>query len=160
MSNTVKRAPKTLGEREALKKAHPLVAAIVAAKDIPHKDVEVPEWPHPETGEPIQLRIRGLDGRARDRYEAQMASFRASDDGEMRIELLANRNARILAQCLFDPNTDEPLPIDADDLAVKSGEVVSRLAQIALSLSGLGRRAVEEAGKDSGSGQSESSTSV
>jgi hypothetical protein len=148
MANTVKRVPKTLGEAAVLQRSHPLAAAIIAANDIPYKDVEVPEWPLPD-GTPIEVRIRGLNGRERDRYEAQMATFRATDDGEMRVELLANRNARILSQCLFDPETDEQIPINVDDLAAKSGDVVSRLAQIALNLSGLGRKAVEAAGKDS-----------
>lgn len=157
MSNTQKRVPKTVGEARAAKMSHPLVAAIVGAKDIPHKDVEVPEWPMPD-GSPVELRIRGLNGKERDRYEAQMATFRATDDGDMRIEILANRNARILAQCLFDPDTDEQLPLDVDDLGEKSGDVISRLAGIALGLSGLGRKAVDEAGKDSKNGPSDSST--
>jgi hypothetical protein len=157
VSNTAKRAPKTVGEARAAKMAHPLVAAIIGADDIPFKDIEVAEWPLPD-GSPVELRIRGLSGRERDRYEAQMATFRATEDGEMRVEILANRNAKILAQCLFDPATDEPLPLDVDDLGAKSGDVVSRLAGIALGLSGLGRKAVEEAGKDSGTDQSESST--
>lgn len=158
MSNTQKRAPKTVGEARAAKMAHPLARAIIAADDIPYKDEPVPEWPMPD-GSPIELRIRGLNGRERDRYEAQMATFRATDDGEMRITMLADRNAKILAMCLFDPATDERIPVDVEDLAEKSGEVVSRLAGIALGLSGLGRKAVEAAGKDSETDQSESSTS-
>jgi hypothetical protein len=159
VTTTAKRVPKTLGEAAKAKRAHPLVAAIQDAQDIPYKDVLVPEWPDKETGEPIELRIRGLNGRERDRYEAQMATFRATDDGQMRINLLANRNARILAQCLYDPQTDEQLPISEEDLGDKSGDVVTRLAQIALNLSGLGRKSAEDAGKGSGTGQSGSSTS-
>ena len=157
MSNSQKVA-KTVGEARARALAHPLAAAIVNAADIPHEDIPVPEWPHPETGEPIKLRIRGLTGKARDRYEAQMFMFRTTEDGEMRMQLLENRNARILAQCLFDPETDERLPLGEEDYGAKSGDVVARLAQIALGLSGHGRKAVEDAGKDSESDPSDSST--
>lgn len=156
MATAAKRVPKTVGEAARVKRGHPLVAAIQDAQDIPYKDVEVPEWPLPD-GSPIELRIRGLNGRERDRYEAQMATFRSTSDGEMRMDILANRNARLLAQCLYDPETDELLPIGVDDLAAKSGEVITRLAQIALNLSGLGRGAVEDAGKGSKSGQNASS---
>lgn len=154
MSNTQRRTPKTVGEAAAAKRSNPLVAAILDADDIPYQDEEVPEWGN------IKLRIRGLTGKERDRYEAQMFAVRATDDGQMKLDLLGDRNARVLAQCLFDPETDEPLPIDVDDLGAKSGVVVSRLAGIALNLSGLGRKSVDEAGKGSSSDRSEGSTSA
>ena len=132
--------------------ANPLVAAIVNAVDIKFEDVEVPEWGG------VVLRIRGLNGKDRDEHEARMFMMRTADD-EVKIELAANRNARILSRCLFDPDTDEPLPITEEDLGRKSGPVVSRLAGIALRLSGLGRESVKDAGKDSETDQSERSTS-
>lgn len=144
---------KTVSEARAARLAHPLVAAIVAAPDIPHKDVDVPEWGG------ITLRIKGLTGKARDDFEARMFMMRATTDDEVKIDLAANRNARILAQCLYDPETDERLPISEDELGAKSGTVTSRLAGIALALSGLARGAVEEAGKGSETDQSEGSTS-
>lgn len=133
--------------------ANPLVAAIVGAPDIPFKDVEVPEWGG------IELRIKGLSGTARDEYEARMFTLRATQDDDVRIDLAANRNAKILAQCLFDPETDEPLPITEEELGAKSGVVTARLAGIALGLSGLGRDAIDAAGKGSASAPSDSSTS-
>lgn len=158
MSNAQKPA-KTVGEARARALAHPLVAAIMASPDIPHEDVPVPEWRHPETGEPIKLRVRGLSGRERDRYEARMATFRASmNTQEMRLDLLENRTAQILALCLFDPETDERIPITAEMLGEKSGVVTKRLAKLALDLSGLGSDAAVEAGKDSSDDPSDSST--
>lgn len=155
MSNTrsTTKEYKTVGEARAARLAHPLVAAIVGAPDIPFKDVEVPEWGG------ITLRIKGLTGKARDDFEARMFMMRATTDDEVKIDLAANRNARILAQSLYDPETDEPLPITEEELGAKSGTVTSRLAGIALGLSGLGRGAVEEAGKGSESDRNENSTS-
>lgn len=154
MSNTQRpKEVKTLTEANAARMANPLVAAIMAAQDIPYEDVSVPEWGG------VKLRIRGLDGRERDRYEAKMATFRASmGSEEMRLDLLDNRNAALLALCLFDPETDERVPISADMLGRKSGTVVQRLARIALRLSGLSAEASEDAGKDSENDPSESST--
>jgi hypothetical protein len=158
VSNTVKRAPKTLGEANAARMANPLVAAIVGADDIKYEDVEVPEWPMPD-GSPIELRIRGLSGKDRDEHEARMFMMRTTGDDEVKIELAANRNARILVKCLYDPETDERLPVTEEMLGAKSGPVVSRLAGIALRLSGLGRDSVRDAGKGSSSDRSEGSTS-
>lgn len=152
MANTVKRTPKTLGEAAAAKRSHPLVAAIIDADDIPYEDVEVPEWGN------IKLRIRGLDGKARDRYEAEMFLMRTSGD-EMTLDLAGNRNARLLARCLYDPETDERLPLSEDDLGRKAATVVRRLADIAIRVSGLGNKAVEAAGKGSETDPSDGSTS-
>lgn len=152
MSNTQRaKEVKTLGEARAAKRANPLAAAILDAEDIPYEDVVVPEWGH------IKLRVRGLDGKARDRYEAELFMMRTSGD-EMMLDLAGNRNARLLARCLYDPDTDEPLPLTEEDLGKKSGNVVRRLAEIAVELSGLGRKAAEAAGKDSETDPSESST--
>jgi hypothetical protein len=151
VSNTRSKEIKTVGEARAAKRSNPLVAAILDAEDIPYRDEVVPEW-----GD-IKLRIRGLDGKARDRYEAELFMMRTSGD-EMTLDMASNRNARLLARCLFDPETDERLPLTEDDLGAKSGTVVRRLADIAIELSGLGRKAAEAAGKDSETDPSESST--
>lgn len=162
MSNAQKRVPKTTSEARAAALAHPLVAAIVAADDRPHKDIEVPEWPNPETGEPIELRIRGASAAVVDAHDASMYAIRASmngngETGELTIELSKSYRAAFLAGCLFDLD-DNPIPITAEQLATKSGRVINRLFGIAQSLSGSNERAVEDAGKGSETGQSESST--
>lgn len=161
MSNTRTRTPKTLGEARAQAAAHPLVRAIVDADDRPFKDIEVPEWPDPETGEPIWVRIRGASAAVVDAHDASMYQMRAhgSEDGEfeMSIERSKSFRARFLVGCLFDLD-DEPIPITAEQLAAKSGRVINRLFGIAQKLSGSNEKATDEAGKDSKTGQSGSST--
>lgn len=161
MSNTRTRTPKTVGEARAAALAHPLVAAIVAADDRPYKDVSVPEWPDPETGEPIEIRIRGASAAVVDAHDASMYAIRgrASEGGDVDLSIEQSKSfrARFLVGCMFDLD-DNPIPITAEQLASKSGRVVNRLFGIAQRLSGSNERAVDEAGKDSKTGQSESST--
>jgi len=161
VSNTVRRTPKTVGEARAAAAAHPLVASITAADDRPYKDVEVPEWPDIETGEPIWVRIRGASAAVVDAHDASMFAIRGrgNDSGEvdLSIEMTKSFRARFLVGCLFDLD-DEPIPISPEVLATKSGRVINRLFGIAQKLSGSNDKAVDEAGKDSPTGQSKSST--
>lgn len=145
MSNTVKRAPKTVGEARAAAAAHPLVGAILAADDRPHKDVEVPEWSMPD-GSPMELRIRGASAAVVDAHDASLIAMRANANGEMSLEMSKSYRAAFVVGCLFDLD-DEPIPITAEQLAEKSGRVVNRLFAIAQRLSGSGEKAAEEAGK-------------
>ena len=146
MSNTQKRVPKTVNEALAAAAAHPLVRAIVAADDRPYKDLEVPEWPDPETGEPIWVRIRGASAAVVDAHDASLISMRGSASGELSMELSKSYRAAFVVGCLFDLD-NEPIPITAEQLAAKSGRVVNRLFGIAQSLSGSNEKAAEAAGK-------------
>lgn len=146
MSNTVKRVPKTAAEARAVAAAHPIVGAILAADDRPHKDIEVPEWPMPD-GSPMELRMRGASAAVVDAHDASMISMRANATGEMSMELSKSYRAAFVVGCMFDLD-DEPIPITAEQLAQKSGRVVNRLFGIAQRLSGSGEKAAEEAGKD------------
>ena len=158
MANTQRaRAPKTVSEARAAALAHPLVGAILAADDRPFKDIEVPEWPLPD-GKPAEIRIRGASGTVVDAHDASMFALKATQSGDMNVELSKNYRSRFLVGCLFDPETDEPLPITAEQLGSKSGRVINRLFAIAQQLSGQGPRAIEEAGKDSKTDLSGSST--
>lgn len=157
MANTVKRTPKTVGEARAAALAHPLVAAILAADDRPYKDLQINEWPDPATGEGIWVRVRGASANVVDAHDASMVAIRASGSGDISVDLSKSWRARFVVGCLFDLD-DEPIPITAEQLGAKSGRVVNRLFGIAQKLSGSGEKAVEEAGKDSETGQSESST--
>ena len=137
-------AAKTVRQAREKARSNPIVASILDADDIPYQDEEVPEWGG------VRLRIRGLDGAARNWYETQLWQIRArAESDEMSIDSRGSRNAQLLSQCLYDPDTDERLPITADQLAAKSGAVLARLATIALQLSGMGPRAVEAAEKNS-----------
>jgi hypothetical protein len=160
VSNARTRTPKTVGEARAAALAHPLVSAIIAADDRPFKDIEVPEWPLPD-GSPMELRIRGASAAVVDAHDASMFAIRGrgNDGGEvdLSIELSKSFRARFLVGCMFDLD-DEPIPITPEQLAQKSGRVINRLFGIAQKLSGTNERAVEDAGKGSETGQSESST--
>lgn len=154
MSNTKSGGPKTVSQARAAARNNPLVASILDAEDIPHQDEEVPEWGG------VTLRIRGMDGATRNWYEQQLWAIRGkAESDEVSIDPKGSRHAQLLSRCLYDPDTGERLPITADQLAAKSGSVLSRLAEIALGLSGMGRRAVEDAEGNSGAAQSGSSTS-
>lgn len=158
MANTVKRAPKTVGEARAAALAHPLVAAILAADDRPYKDLQIPEWPDPADpdGGGVWVRIRGASAAVVDAHDASMFALRGDGEG-MTAELTKNYRARFVIGCLFDLD-DEPIPLTAEQLGAKSGRVVNRLFAVAQRLSGSNERATEDAGKDSETGQSESST--
>jgi hypothetical protein len=148
----VTRPAKTVREAQERARANPLVAAILDADDLPYKDVEIPEWGG------IELRVRGADGRTLERWQRRNRVI-MTGEAEGRLEMADNQMAEFVAQCLYDPATNERLPITADDLARKSGRVLTRLYGIAMVLSGQGPKAVEDAEGNSSPGQSGSSTS-
>jgi hypothetical protein len=148
----VTRPAKTVREAREQARAHPLVAAILDADDLPFKDVEIPEWGG------VEIRIRGADGRTLERWQRQQRITMLGDSGKGQLTLADNQMAEFVAQCLFDPATNEPLPITAEDLSRKSGRVLSRIYALAMILSGQGPKAVEEAEGNSEADQSGSST--
>lgn len=124
---------------------------ILAADDIPHEDVEVPEWG-------VTVRIKGLSGTDRDAYEAKAIALKnQGQDVELR---LADFRAKMLIKCLCDPDTGDRLFGDkeASQLGRKHGAVLDRLHDIAMRLSGMGRHAKEAAKGNSGAAVSGSST--
>jgi hypothetical protein len=111
---------------------------ILKAEDIPHEDVEVPEWG-------VTVRVQGLTGTERDAYEAKMIALK---QGGQDIELrLSDFRSKLVVRCLVDPETGERVFGDKDvaKLGGKSAQVILRLFDVARQLSGLTERAVEEA---------------
>lgn len=127
-------------------------SAILGADDLPTADVEMPEWPDKD-GDPGLVRVRGLTGTERDRFEFQMAAARERPDQ------VAVR-ASIVGRCLIDEDgnrlfTDKEL----DRLGGKSGTALDRLFEIVRRLSGMLTEAAEEAAEDFGDAPTDGSFS-
>lgn len=118
---------------------------ILAADDIPIREVEVPEWGG-------TVRMRGLTGSERDAYESSLFQQR----GEKRILRMENVRARLVARCIVD---DEGNRLFSDEevkaLGGKSGKVLDRLFDEARKLSGLTAEDVEELAEGFDSAQSD-----
>lgn len=126
-------------------------AQIDTADDRNWEDVEVPEWKG-------SVRILGLSGTERDAYEASMV--RMGSQGNVQGVNLLDASARLLAKCLVDEDfqrlyTDK----EVKALGQKNGAVIKRLYKEAQRLSGLGKKATEDAAGNSEPAQSGSSTS-
>lgn len=121
---------------------------ILAAEDIESEVVPVPQWD-------AKIEVRALDGRARARFFTQYIN---PETGDMDYERMY---PSLLIQTCFDPETGEKVFTDDDHdaLNAKSGAALETVAKVALRLSGLGKDAVKEAGKDSSSSQRGGSSS-
>jgi len=121
-------------------------AQILEVQDLPVEDVHVPEWGG-------MVRVRGLTGAERDRWELEGLRLRGQ-----RLEMnpgLDNFRARLVALCVID-EAGERLFSDRDvpRLSEKSGAVLDRLFDVARRLSGLTAADVDDLEKNSPGGQS------
>lgn len=126
---------------------------ILAAEDLPHEDVEVPEW------KGVTVRVQGLTGTERDAFEARGVHLQQTQkDTEKR---LRDFRSRLLAKCLVDPESGERLFGDGDvaKLGGKSATVIVRLFRVAQRVSGMTDDAVDDAEGNSEPAQSGGSTS-
>lgn len=120
-------------------------SAILGASDLPHEDVPVPAWGG-------TVRVRTMTGAERDEFRTSIAS----EDGVP----LGKFSAALLAATCIDESGDRLFTMD--DLAALHAKSASSLdgpAAVAMRLNGLGDKAVEDAVKNSLSGQSEDSGS-
>lgn len=125
-------------------------ADILTASDLTTEQVEVPEW----GGAVI---VRSMTGAQRDAYEATLMTRDAAGKLEVNTD---NMRAKLLLVTLVDEQGN-PL-FTAEDLAALSGKnagAIERLALVAQKLNGLNRTAVDDAAKNSASGQSDTSVS-
>lgn len=124
---------------------------INAADDRRWEDVDVPEWGG-------DVRILGLSGTERDAFQASMV--RMGSQGNVQGVVLTDASAKLLAKCIVGADF-ERLYSDQDvrELGAKNGEVLQRLLKVAQRLSGLGKKAVEDAAGNSAAAQSGASTS-
>lgn len=120
--------------------------AILGADDLPAEDVEVPEWGG-------TVRVRGLTGTERDRFEFAMA---AAKDRPDRVDV----RAQVVGRCIVDEN-GERLFTDKElvKLGSKSGAALDRVFDVVRGLSGMGDQAVEGAAQDFGTAPADGSSS-
>jgi hypothetical protein len=121
-------------------------SAILGASDLKHEDVPVPAWGG-------TVRVRELTGAERDEFRAAIAS----DEGVP----LGKFSAALLAACCI--NEAGARLFSMDDIAVlaaKNATALDAPAAAAMRLNGLGGNSIEEAVKNSLSGQSDDSGSA
>lgn len=104
------------------------------------RDVPVPEWGG-------VVRVRALSGTERDRYDA--SRMERLKDGTY-VPSLANSRAKLVALSIVDEDGNLLFTeYDVNRLGLKSAAALTRVADVASELSGLGLPAAEELGKDS-----------
>lgn len=120
--------------------------AILAADDLKHEDVEVKQWGG-------LVRVRMMTGIERDEFRAAIAVEGGIPVGQFAAALLAATIVDELGVRLFSID-------DMAALQAKSAASLDAPAAVAMRLNGLGAAAVEDAVKNSESGQSGDSGSV
>lgn len=120
--------------------------AILDAQDLKHEDVEVPQWGG-------TVRVRTMTGAERDEFRTLAASFEGGIPP-------AKFAAILLALTCIDENGARLFTVeDVDQLEEKSAGSVDIPAVVAMRINGLGGTAVQDAAKNSESGQSDDSGS-
>lgn len=104
--------------------------------DITYAYVAVPEWAiGDEDPSTIYAYVRGLTGSERDSFEGSIIVFK----GKQRSVNMENARAKLVAKCLVDPNTKEPIykPNEIVQLGKRSAAVIDRLYDEIRKLSGI-----------------------
>lgn len=120
-----------------------LKEAILNAEDIKHKDVEIPEWGG------VTVRVKALNTSQFADYQAKSMAMR-QEKGSGGVDFqVRNRNAQLVVQCLYDPESGERIFKDneAKVLLNKNAGTVNALFALIQDLSGL-NRSFEERVKD------------
>lgn len=138
--------PKFLGREEVIK-----------AEDQQYDTVPVPEWAPAGDPDPDEwvLKLKGMNGTERDRFEASMAPR-----GNSRKPNMENFRARLVAKCAVDEEGN--LLFNSGDvkmLGSKSAKALGRVFDACQELNGLSDSDVEDLTEDFGSDPSEGSTS-
>lgn len=122
-------------------------AAFFAADDLIHEDVPVPQLGG-------SVRIRVMTGAARDEFNDYIRSFAEEKRPPSAV------NAALLVQTCIDESGAPMFDMeDIDMLRDKSAAALDVLAAAAMRINGLGATAVDDAAKNSASGQSDDSGS-
>lgn len=123
--------------------------AILAANDLPTKDVPVPQWGG-------SVRVRSLTGAERDQFECDILAARR--DGKISP---GNVRARYVAMCVVDEaGANVFTPADIEALGRKSAAALDLVYQEILSFNALTEDDVEELVGNSEPAQNEGSTSA
>lgn len=119
---------------------------ILNADDIETELVEIPVWG-------VTVEVRSMDGRSRTR----LLRNAASSDGVVDMETLY---PEMVIRCSFDPESGERIFVedDADALLSKAAGPLEMLAMAAMRVSGMTSDAIDVAGKDSPSMESDDSS--
>lgn len=114
---------------------------ILQSADLPHEDVDVPEWGG-------VVRVRTMSAADRGRYESNMFTVEKTGKGwETKPRFDNNTKLALVALCVVDEQgarlfSDEDLPA----LGAKNASAVDRLYQVARRLNGMGIEAEETLG--------------
>jgi hypothetical protein len=121
-------------------------AQIFEVDDLPVEDLEVPEWGG-------VVRVRGLSGTERDRFEFRINQARKTPDE-------AIVRADLVGRCIID-EAGKRLFTDKEvgRLGAKSGVALDRVFDKARELSGMGDEAIEKATEDFGNAPNDDSVS-
>lgn len=117
---------------------------ILGASDSRTETVSVPEWGG-------DVKVRTLTGRERDSFEASIVSGKAVNMVNVRAKLVARTLCDDAGKRLF---TDAQIEILGD----RSARALDRVFAVAQRINGLSQQDVDELAKNSGSGQSDAST--
>lgn len=127
---------------------------IADAEDVRYEDVEIPEW------NGIKVRVKGLTSDQLDLYEAKQIALSRRDTATDTEVKMRNHRAELVAQVLFDPDTDTRIFPDVKEgsnvLRKKASGIVNGLFVLAQTLSGMDRefgKKVEDAKADFNEGQ-------
>lgn len=113
---------------------------IFKVEDRETRDVDVPEWGG-------IVRVRALSGAERDQYDT--SRMERLKDGTY-VPTLANSRAKLVALSIVDEDGNKLFTEhDIGRLGLKSAAALTRVADVAMELSGLTVQAAEELGKDS-----------
>lgn len=127
------------------------------AKDQEFGEVPVPEWAPAGDPDPDQwkLRLRGMTGSERDRFEASMAP-----KGNSRKPNMANFRARLVAWCAVDEQGNRLFNSgDVEMLGSKSARALGRVFDECQKMNGLSDSDIDELTEDFGDAPNGASTS-
>lgn len=131
---------------------------IVQAEDQQYDEVAVPEWAPPGSPDPDAwvLKLKGMNGTERDRFEASMAPR-----GNSKKPNMENFRARLVVQCAVDAGGNRMFNSgDVKMLGAKSAKALSRVFDKCQELNGLTDADVDELTEDFSDAPSGPSTSV
>lgn len=121
---------------------------ILTADDIEIEEIEVPEWGG-------KVRVRGLSGAERDRFERSVVHQEGKSGMQFRMEL-ANFRAKLVALSIVDSSGKLMFnTADVQKLGTKSAAALQRIFNVAQRLSGLSQSDIEDLTKNSENGQSD-----
>ena len=130
---------------------------IYHAQDQQYDEVPVPEWAPAGDANPDEwvLKLKGMTGFERDRFEATLAP-----KGNSKRPNMENFRARLVAQCAVDPDGNRLFNSgDVKMLGEKSAKALGRVFDKCQEMNGLSDSDIDELTEDFGGGPSGSSTS-